>query len=250
MSLAAGSNVDVEAHSLRERLAHAERMLRLNERMVAGLVHDLRTPLMAIKLSAEVALARSQEDAVQQAARRIRTSSDRMSRLFDHLLNLSRVGSPIPGLDLQAGDLHTTVEAVLDEARSTDATAKFEVSNEGDFNGVFDAALLRRAIANVVGTSLQHAGVSRTVTIHFDGTHPERLFIRVTAAGVIPAAVQEQMYKPGPNIAGRELAGPGLGLHEVDGFVRAHGGSVVGRSRAPDGTVFELLLPRDASGAP
>jgi signal transduction histidine kinase len=45
------------------------------------------------------------------------------------------------------------------------------------------------------------------------------------------------------------VPGFGLGLHHVDGFIRAHGGSIVGRSRAPEGTVFELLLPREAIAA-
>lgn len=248
MSLADPPNTDAEARRLQAELAHAQRLLRLNEILVAGLVHDLRTPLMAIKLSAEVALARSHEDAVQQAARRIRTSSDRMARLFEHLLNLSRVGPDLPELDLQSGDLQAAADAVLAEARGADASAKFIVTHDGDFSGVFDAALLRRALANVIATALRHAGDSRTVTLHLDGSHAERFWIRVSASGVIAPEVQEQMYAHGPNVGGRELAGAGLGLHEIDAFVRAHGGSIVGRSRAREGTVFELLLPRDARG--
>ena len=247
MSLAEPSNTDVEIARLRGQLAQAQRLLRLNETLVAGLVHDLRTPLMAIKLSAEVALARNHEDAVQQAALRIRTSSDRMARLFDHLLNLSRVGAGLPGPDLQAGDLRATVEAVVAEARGTDASAQIAVTHDGDFNGVFDAALLRRALGNVVAAAVRHAG-DRTVVLHLDGSHAERFWIRVSTSRVIPTDVQERTYAPGSTVAGREVPGPGLGLHEIDDSVRAHGGSVVGRSRSPAGTVVELLLPRDARG--
>lgn len=248
MSPADPSSNEFEARPLQSQLAHARRLSRLNETLVAALVHDLRTPLMAIKLSAEVALARSTEDAGQEAVRRIRTSSDRMARLFDHLLNLARDEPHPPELDLQPGDLRAVADAVLAEAGGQDPGAKFVVTHEGSFNGVFDAALMRRALANVVGTAIRHAGESRTVTLHLDGTHAERFWIRIAASAVIPAAMQEQMYSPGPNVGGRELPGSGLGLHEIDAFVRAHGGSVIGRSRKAEGTVFELLLPRDARG--
>ncbi len=85
--------------------------------------------------------------------------------------------------------------------------------------------------------------------LRLDGSHRDRIWLQVSTAAVIPADVQERMFVPGPSRAGREVPGFGLGLHHIDGFIRAHGGSVVGRSRNPDGTVFELLLPRDAIAA-
>ena len=239
---------DPDARRLAARLKRAERLLRLNELLVAGLVHDLRTPLMAINLSAEVALARSQEDAVQQAARRIRTSSERMARTFDHLLNLSRVGAETADPDLRPGDLHATAAAVFAEVRAAKPGAAFEITREGELGGVFDAAMLREVIANVVATVLPYAGKDAPIAVRFDGSHRDRLWLRISVPGVIPADVQERMFVPGPNVPGLEASGLGLGLHPVDGYVRAHGGSVVGRSRAPAGTVFEMLLPRNALG--
>lgn len=236
-----------ETSALAAQLARAERLLDLNERLVAGLVHDLRTPLMAINLSAEVALARSNEDAVQQAARRIRSSSERMSRIFDHLINLSRVTNAVPGLDLQPSSLQEALDAVLGEAGAGHSKTRFEVKSDGRLEGVFDSALIRRAIANVVGTCVTHVEASEAVTIHVDGSHRDRFWIRVSIPGVVPAEIQESLFVSGPAIRGLEPIGMGLGLHEIDPLVRAHGGSVVGRSRAPHGTVFELLLPRDAS---
>lgn len=247
MSLTDRCEASESAPSLAKRLARAERLLRLNELMVAALIHDLRTPLMVINLSAEIALARTQDHGIQQAARRIRESSERMSRMFEHLLNFSRVGAAVPDLDLQPGDLRQAVEAVLDEFRSADPRTRFEVTREGgDLTGVFDTALLRRSIANLIATSLEHAGENRTVDVHLNGSHRDRLLVRVSVPGVIPAELQERMFVPGPSRPGLEIPGLGLGLDAIDGFVRAHGGSVVGHSQAPGGTVFELLLPRDA----
>jgi len=145
----------------RGRRAHA--LLRTQEALIAGLVHDLRTPLMAINLSAEVASVRSAEEVVQQAMRRIRSSTQRMARALDHLSNVARRDLQTPRDPGEAADLGHLARAALDAV-------------------------------------------------------------------------------------GREQPGLGLGLHAIEAVVLAHGGSMVGRSKAPDGTVFELLLPRDVDG--
>ena len=103
---------------------------------------------------------------------------------------------------------------------------------------------MSRTIDNIVATVLEHRGAEGSVSVHLDGTHRDRIVVRISVPGVIPPETQERMYVPGPSVAGREVLGLGLGLEPIDRFVRAHGGSVVGRSRAPEGTVFELLLPR------
>ena len=244
MSVDEGSGSAAPEAVLRKRLAAMERAMRLNEMLVAGLIHDLRTPLMAIKLSAEVALAKSSDEAAQQAARRIRVSSDRLSRSFDHLLNLSRVGVEVPELALEAADLGAIVAAIVEERRRGLSEGVFAVAREGEFGGWFDPALLSRTIDNIVATVLEHRGEEGSVSLHLDGTHRDRIVVRISVPGVIPPETQERMYVPGPSVAGREVLGLGLGLEPIDRFVRAHGGSVVGRSRAPEGTVFELLLPR------
>jgi signal transduction histidine kinase len=237
-----------ERRRLRNELARVERLLRANEQMVAGLIHDLRTPLMAINLSAEVVLARTHEEPVQQAARRIRSSTVRMSRLFDHLLNLARVGAEVHEVAWKSGNLQEVVATAVADAQRSHPHSKIDVTQDGELVGAFDAELLGRAVRNVLGTAIEHAG-DQPIAVRLDGSHRDRMWVQVSTAAVIPPEVPERMFVPGPSTAGREVPGFGLGLHHIDGVIRAHGGSVVGRSRAPDGTVFELLLPRDAIAA-
>ena len=232
----------------RGRAEHAERLLQSNELLVAGLIHDLRTPLMAINLSAEVAVARTQEEAVQQAVKRIRSSTQRMARIFDHLLNLSRVGAAVEPLDLAEGDVAAVAAAALQVTRSAHPQANVELASEGDVAARFDGAALQKVLASLLATAVTHGRADDVVRMRVDGSHRDRMRIEVSMATTIPAEVQETMFVPGPNRAGREVPGLGLGLGAVDGAVRAHGGSVVGRSRAPDGTTFEVLLPRDSLG--
>ena len=67
-----------QRRQLQERNEALERLLKLNETMMAVLTHDLRTPLSAITLSAEVLKLRAADDVQRQSSDRIRSSSRRM----------------------------------------------------------------------------------------------------------------------------------------------------------------------------
>jgi signal transduction histidine kinase len=228
-----------QAHGLR-----ADALLRVHESLVAGLVHDLRTPLMAINLSAEVAAARSAEEPVRQAVRRIRSSTARMARALDHLVNLARLDAHRPPLAGTDGNLGTLVDAVVAEVRAAHAGVAIDVATQGQLGARFDAATLAPVIRHLVETTARYAG-GGSVSVRVEGSSRERLWVEVSSAGVIPTAAQEALAGPRRERAGREQPGLGLGLQAIDDAVRAHGGSVVARSKAPEGTVFELLLPRD-----
>ena len=171
-----------------------------------------------------------------------------MSRLFDHLINLSRVGADVHEIVSKPADLRDVVATIVADLQRARPDVRLEVGHDGESIGVFDADLIGRAVRSLLTTALEHVDPPDAVSIRLDGSHRDRLWVMVSIAAVIPPDVQERMFVPGPSKAGREVPGFGLGLHHIDGLVRAHGGSVVGRSRAPEGTVFELLIPRDPTG--
>jgi signal transduction histidine kinase len=223
---------------------HADALLRVHESLVAGLVHDLRTPLMAINLSAEVAAARSPEEPVRQAVRRIRSSTARMARALDHLVNLARLDAHRPALAGTDGNLGALVDAVVTEVRGTQPGVAIDVATQGQLGARFDAAMLAPAIRHLVETTARYAG-GASVGVRVDGSSRDRLWVEVSSAGLLPTEAQEALAALPRERAGREQPRLALGLHAIDDAVRAHGGSVVGRSKAPEGTLFELLLPRD-----
>jgi signal transduction histidine kinase len=236
-------HADAWTREERGRRAHA--LLRTQEALIAGLVHDLRTPLMAINLSAEVASVRSPEEVVQQAMRRIRSSTQRMARALDHLSNVARRDAQIPPDAREAADLGHLARAALDAVRHEYAAAEFDVVEHGDLRLHAHPEALQQALAHLLSTAAAHAQGDR-IGVRIDGSTADRLWFEVTTPRAIPPDMQERLLGPPRGRAGREQPGLGLGLHAIEAVVLAHGGSVVGRSKAPDGTVFELLLPRDA----
>jgi len=229
--------VAAHARALRERGRRAHALARIHETLIAGLVHDLRTPLMAINLSAEVASARSPDDAVRQAMRRIRSSTQRMGRTLDHASNVAHLDAPLLADVREIADLGRVARDAVEAVRRDHVGAQVDVSELGDPCVRADPAGLRHVVTHLLATAVAHAHGER-VGVRIDGSAADRLWFEVTMPRAIPPDAQERLSGD----ATRDR--PGLGLHAIEAIVRAHAGSVVGRTKAPEGTVFELLLPR------
>ncbi len=236
----------VQRQRLHEQIHEVNRLRRLNEMMTAVLTHDLRTPLMAIALSAEIVNRRAPDETIQKAGARIKSSSSRMARTIDHFLNFSRVRTKTPGITPTEGDLGAVCAATVADIQLAAPDATIALQPEGNLVGQFDVDRMTQVFANLIGTALEHAG-GQPLTVRLDGTHKDRIAVHIGMQAVLSDDVQGRLFEPlRAPLPGEAPQQPSLsaGLALVDQLVSAHGGSIVGRSNATDGTVFEFLLPR------
>jgi signal transduction histidine kinase len=249
-------DVFIELHAQKRRLSEQieryQQALRMNEVFVAVLGHDLRNPLSAVINGAELVSRLSTDDKVRKVAGRIRSSGDRMARMIEQLLDVARIRSGRIEMRPADGDLKRLSQALVEELEREGEGARVELSTVGETRGRFDPDRIGAAISNLVGNALQHGGGESKIRVHIDGTADDRLVLRVSNDGVIPAEVLATIFEPfhtsGPESAGR--GGLGLGLYIVQQFVAAHGGTVRARSSKEQGTVFEVGLPRELAAAP
>ena len=239
----------VQRQRLQQQIVEVQRLRKLNEMMSATLTHDLRTPLMAIALSAEIVHRRGHDEVIQKAGQRIKASSSRMARMVDHMLNFSRVRTGLASISPKPGDLGTVCTAAVSEVAASRPGAQIDVQCEGDLTGVFDADRMAQVFSNLLHTALEHAG-GQAVTVLLDGTHKGRLNANISFPLVLSDSVQAQLFEPlhghtGPTLS-KEPPRPALnaGLALVDQGISAHGGSIVARSNEAEGTVFEFLILR------
>ena len=236
-----------QRRELQERNEALERLLKLNETMAAVLTHDLRTPLSAIILSAEVLKLRATDDVQRQSADRIRSSSRRMARMIEQLLDFSRIRSGVLKLRPQPGSLASVCDAVVGELREVHPGAAIEVTAIGDLQGRFDADRVAQVLSNLVGNALQHGSGGQSVQVRLDGEDAERLRVSVSNAGRLPQEMLPRLFDPFKP-EGQHGGGLGLGLYIVDHFVRAHGGTVEGGNTA-EGALLSFEIPRHAAEA-
>lgn len=229
-----------------QALAHERATAELREQFIAVLGHDLRNPLAAVSASAELLVRRSQEPETVSIARRLQSTTRRMSRLIEDVMDFARgrLGAGI-GVSLAAeGDLGTALADVVAELR--DANPGHTVVERISIGRCVDCdrGRIQQLVSNLLGNALTHGTPDQPVTVDasIDGA---LLVIAVSNAGAPIAAgdlhrVFEPYWRPATSKPG---GGLGLGLYICSQIVKAHGGTLEVTSSARAGTRFVARLP-------
>lgn len=236
---------ELRAREARQR--ERERMLAVQEQLLAVLGHDLRNPLSAIE--AGVTLLSRAELAAPQArtAARLLSSSRRMGRMVRDLLDWTRVrtGAGIP-VSRRAADLGEICRSMLDEIALRPGGPTVELEAEGDLSGTWDPDRLEQAFGNLVSNGMRYAPAGRPIRIRAAG-EPDCVRIDFENDGPpIPPEVMRSMFDPfrrGPSAP--DTDGLGLGLFIVRSVVEAHGGTVEVSSAPSQPVRFTVVLPRE-----
>jgi signal transduction histidine kinase len=235
-------------YQMRDLYDELSRAVQLSDMFVGILGHDLRTPLGAIKMSADL-IVRSTEDARSlRPAGRILNSADRMTRMIEQLLDLAQVrqGRGIR-LQLASADLGAITRQVLHELGDANPQANIHVSSAGILRGHWDPDRLGQVVSNLVGNSVQHGTAGSPITVELDGSQPELVRLSVANQGEIPDEAMPTLFEPFKRATTTKGGnrGLGLGLFIAREIVRAHGGDLAVRT-ADGTTIFETTLPREA----
>lgn len=226
---------------------HVERGMR--ERFVAILAHDLRGPLSAARLAADLlAQVPDRLDIRRDLAIKIEHNIERVDRMIRDLLDVNRIraGAPLP-LRLDACDLCALVEQVAEEARAMHGD-RFVVHCH-DALGVWSADELHRALWNLVTNAVKYGAADQPITLAVS-TGPELVRVSVHNLGKpIPNSELPHLFDAFHRTTSATTSnriGWGLGLTLVRGCAEAHGGHVEVTSDA-SGTTFVIELPLDAT---
>lgn len=221
----------------------------LRKDFVANVSHELKTPIGAINLLAEaVSEAKDDPEAVERFSQRMRTESERLTRLVQQIIDLSRLQADVASDDattIKVGEL--VAEAI--EHSHTDAEAKhitLTQTVEPDLYVQGDRAQLHAAVSNLVENAVTYSpdGSAVSVAATREG---DDVRITVSDRGIgIPAEEQdrifERFYRVDPARA-RATGGTGLGLSIVKHVAASNGGSVEVWSKPDLGSSFTLVLP-------
>jgi two-component system sensor histidine kinase SenX3 len=217
---------------------------------VANVSHELKTPVGAIRLLAEaVHDAAEDPEAVKRFAGRMLTESDRLSRLVQQVIELSRLQGDDP-LETPVPVSVDDVIAVAVDTSAIDADSKRISIVTGGVSGleVFgNQEQVTAAVANLVANAVSYSECDSTVlvTTKADDATVE---ISVVDQGIgIPHdeldRIFERFYRVDP-ARHRSTGGTGLGLSIVKHVAATHGGDVRVWSLEGQGSTFTLSLPR------
>ena len=239
-----------EASALAGQVAASERLAALG-RVAAGMAHEIRNPIAAIRLRAENGLAG--DDARRQTALdAILAQVARVDRLIAELLAMTQGRQPVP----EPVDLHAFLFARGAEHRASAQAAGVALLARSELaQGWFDPGLVARAIDNLVQNAIRHTPPGGVVLLSaMPGTNGAlHLSVSDTGPGV-PPDLRGRLFEP--FVTGR-ADGTGLGLAIAREMAQAHGGHITlsgsgspGIAGAGSGAVFTIELPQGHAACP
>jgi len=202
--------------------------------LMAGISHDLRTPLTRIRLASEMM---QEQDAFLKEG--IETDIDDMNNIIDQFIDYIRHDSKDKA---ELGDLNVLVEEVLNVETPSDRIITF-LPGECPKIPLRHVAV-RRALANLVQNAIRYTTDEIEVFTGQDKAKGYAYFIVSDKGAGIPEADIERLFQPftqGDTARGTE--GSGLGLAIIKRIVDTHGGSVVLSNKAEGGLQAKVCLP-------
>jgi len=215
---------------------------------VANISHELKTPVGALALLAETLAGEEDAEVVNRLARRLQLESQRVARIVDDLLDLSRIESEETPMREPVA-VHLVVAEAAERVRSAAERRAVTITfGEGSRHLVVtgDRRQLVSALFNLLENSVKYSDEGSTVDVrsHTDGEWVE---LTVTDKGIgIPERDLERVFERFYRVdraRGRDTGGTGLGLAIVRHVATNHGGDVRVESHEGAGSSFTLRIP-------
>lgn len=241
-------SLDTQAHleATQVELSNANELGRLREQFIAVLGHDLRTPLSAIRMSADLLASKTEEKRSLNLISAIRNSSVRMGVLIENILDFARgrLGGGIPVQRKLVDDLQQTLQLTLAEVKASHPRAIF-IDELNVPAGVYcDALRISQLLSNLLGNAVTHGSTRAPILLKAYAENDEIVISLTNQGAPIPAQLMPLLFEPfSRSEAGQRCEGLGLGLYIASQIATAHNGSLTVSSSLDAGTCFVARFP-------
>ncbi|MBM9462385.1 ATP-binding protein [Aeromicrobium sp. YIM 150415] len=216
---------------------------------VANVSHELKTPIGAINLLAEaVGEAADDPEAVVRFSARMRAESDRLTRLVQQIIDLSRLQNDTASDDTAVVKVDELIAEAVEHSTTAADGREIEITvNSLTELAVYgDRAQLHSAVSNLVENAVTYSDRGGRVAISAERAGEDvRITVSDTGIGIPDEELErifERFYRVDPARA-RATGGTGLGLSIVKHVAASNGGTVEVWSEPGVGSSFTLVLP-------
>jgi two-component system phosphate regulon sensor histidine kinase PhoR len=248
-------NLQQTVSQLQWEHAELEKLERVRKDFVINVSHELRTPLASIQGYTETLMDGALEDPDNNMRFLgiIRHNAERLARLTEDLLTLSRIEQKRKKFEFEPSLVNSLIHDGLEMVRPIAEKSEIRLREEPAPDDAIvwcDSEAISQVLSNLLDNAIKYtpAGGEITVGAHAAGDQIE-LFVRDTGIGIpeedLPRLF-ERFYRV-DKARSRELGGTGLGLSIVKHLVAAHNGSTRVESRVGEGSTFYFTLPVEQS---
>ena len=235
--------------ALRVQLQELQKQRHFRERLLTSITHDLRTPITASALAAQLLVERvAGQPALLKNVRRVITNMDRADRMIGDLLDASRVesGEKMPVEQLPC-DLSALVQNTLGELAEVHGPRVTWVAPPQRCEAHCDAGAMRRVVENLVSNAVKYGKAEGRVTVRLKQTDGHIVLTVHNWGTPIPTDEQLllfELFRRSTSAREGHQRGWGIGLGLVRGLIEAHDGEVSVQSDETNGTTFTVRMPK------
>ena len=240
----------VKAQEEHRKVVEYRELDRLKTNLLSTISHELRTPLASIKGYASMLLLydhKLDNKQKHESLEAIDRSTDRLTELIEHLLDMSRLDAGLLRLTLQPVKPREIITAAVDDASQRSPKFKFNTEITGRLPGLMaDGKRLRQIIDNILVNAVKYSPEDTCITLQAE-VKGEDLLVSITDQGRgIPESeykkIFERMYRIEQRLK-KDPGGLGLGLSLCKALVEAHGGRIWVESEIDKGSTFFFTIP-------
>ena len=234
----------------------ANALLEKNRReFIANVSHELRTPLTSVKGATETII---EDPEMPQSIKNrflqiVMNESDRMTRIVQDLLVLSRLDNRRMSWKPTKFDLHKSLQGMFDaletEAHAHSHTFTYENTVKGGCQIFADKERIEQVITNIIGNAIKYTPDGGKIEVCLDKTPDADYKISVSDTGVgLPEEDLEHLFERFYRVdksRSTNAGGTGLGLSIAKDIIDAHNGTINVDSVFGEGTTVSIILPKD-----
>ncbi len=233
-------------------ITRLKQLEKIRQDFVANVSHELRTPLTTIKGYAETLLDGAlKEDQAFHFVQVIKRHTDRLTKIVEDLLMLSRIETKEFRLKMEAIPLRDFIDDVVDFVKEPAERKKISLSRNEIPSSLIvkgDRSYLEQILINLLDNATKYTPEGGKVIVSAVEKDSKDIQFSVEDNGIgIPkedlSRIFERFYRVDKGRS-KELGGTGLGLSIVKHLVQAHGGRVWVESQMGKGSTFYFTLPK------
>jgi PAS domain S-box-containing protein len=233
-----------------ERTAQYQEINRELESFCYSVSHDLRAPLRHISGFTNI-LREDYSDSLNEDGRdclqRICAVSEKMGRMIDDLLRISRVSRTT--MNWTTVDLSNLAETTATMFREADPGREVSFRIAAGMTACGDATLLGIVLQNLIGNAWKYSATTREAVIEVGRTRrngKNAYFVRDNGVG-FDMTYGDKLFRVFERLHGEEFEGSGIGLATVQRIISRHRGEVWAESKIGSGATFYFTLPQNGS---
>ncbi len=229
----------------------AEESLRIRDEFLSIASHELKTPLTALQLELygmRAPIEKGGDERLGRKLARAARSADRLSQLIEMLMDVSRIATGRLMIKPEPFDLQEVMRQVVETMQGTAARASCDLSfhpspDAGSIVGSWDRLRIEQVMMNLLSNAFKY-GAGRPVTLSLARDGGQAMVeVRDHGPGIPQGDLDRIFERFERATAFQDLGGLGLGLYVSREIVRAHGGSIAGRTLPEGGACFTVRLP-------